>query len=81
MAKNTKLIADLTCALSVARSRFFSHEDAGNLTPAQKRAFDYTNMAYLLLFQAAQIELDAETEMQTLLAAERAAHLRREEFA
>lgn len=50
-----------------AQDAFFAHRDPGNLTPAQKQAFQYRDMAHLLLFKAAQMELDAETELQALL--------------
>lgn len=56
-----------------ARQQFFAHRDPGNLTPAQKRAFQYRNMALLLFLNAAQIELEAEQDMQALLAMEKAA--------
>lgn len=58
----------------VARERFFAHRDPGNLKFAQKRAFRFKSMAYLLLLKSAQMELEAELEMQSLLAQE-AAHV------
>lgn len=54
-----------------AQQEFFAHRDPGNLTPAQKQAFQYRDMAHLLLFKAAQMELDAEVELRALLNAEK----------
>lgn len=62
------IIHGLKAATAAAYGQFFKSRNPGNLTPAQEQAFQYRDMAYLLLFKAAQIELDAETELQALLA-------------
>lgn len=66
-------ITYLTDVRDDARTRYFTHVDPGGLTPAEKRAWDFENFAYLLLLQAAQIKLDAEIELQRLLDLEMAA--------
>jgi hypothetical protein len=53
-----------------ARDHFFLHRNPGNLTPAENTAFAMEAEAYELLLRAAQIRLDAEEELQRLLAAE-----------
>lgn len=63
-------LTDLIDRSNDARRRFFSHRDPGNLKPAEKRAFQYENMAYLLLWKAAQRKLEAELELQALLTQE-----------
>lgn len=55
-----------------ARADYLSHCDPGNLTAAGKRAFQYRNMALLLMLKAAQLELDAELEFHALMANEAA---------
>lgn len=72
MADDTLNISILMDRRDTARDRFFAHRDPGNLTPPQRLAFKYTNMAFLLLFKAAQTELEAEIEMLALLEAETA---------
>jgi len=66
-------IIELTKARNFARDAYFAHHDPGNLTPAQKHAYQYRNMALLLLLHAAQAELDAEVDMRALLSMEQAA--------
>lgn len=68
---NRKLLR-LTGARNKARWEYFNYSDPGNLTPPQKRAFKYRSMALLLQLEAAQIELDAEAEIQELLELEAA---------
>lgn len=63
-------LSDLMDACDAARQQFFAHRDPGGLTPAQKRSFQYTNMALLLLFKAAQIEVEAELQFHALKAQE-----------
>lgn len=70
MAKDCPNLSALMDARDAARDQFFSHRDPGNLTPAQKSAYRYTNMALLLLLKAAQIELESELEFHALKAAE-----------
>lgn len=71
MADDTPQPIDLLIAnRDHARAAFFAHGDPGNLTPAQRLAFQYRNMALLLLLKAAQIELDAELHLHALIAAE-----------
>ena len=55
-----------------AKAQFFAHCDPGNLTPSQKTAYQFRDMALLLLLKAAQIELDAELELRDLIRAEAA---------
>lgn len=66
-------ITALITARNDARLTFFAHRDPGDLTPAEKRAFKYRNMAFLLLLKAAQMELEAETEMEALISLEQTA--------
>lgn len=68
---NNLKIEKLNAQRRGTQAQYFAHRDPGNLTPTEKQAFQYRDMAYLLLFKAAQIELDAETELQALLAEER----------
>lgn len=63
-------LSDLLDACDAARRQFFAHRDPGGLTPAQQRSFQYTNMALLLLFKAAQIEVEAELQFHALKAQE-----------
>lgn len=72
MADGTPNLSDLIDARDTAREQFFAHRDPGNLTPSQKTAFQFRNMALLLLLKAAQIELEAELEMHALMALEAA---------
>lgn len=69
---NASKLEALKYSVHWAQDAFFASRDPGNLTPAQKQAFQYRDMAYLLLFKAAQMELDAECELQTLLNMEKA---------
>lgn len=73
MADETNpVLFHLTAARDTARHNFFMHRNAGNLTPSQRIAWHYRDMALLLFFKAAQLELEAETEIQVLLATEAA---------
>lgn len=63
-------LSELMDRSDTARQRFFAHRDPGNLRPAEKRAFQYENMAFLLLWKAAQRKLEAELELQALLSQE-----------
>lgn len=55
------------------RERYFSHTNPGGLTPPHQKAWEFEHFALQLLLEAAQMRLDAETEMDRLLRAERAA--------
>lgn len=66
----TRKIYSLSADVRRAQEVFFASRDPGNLSPAQKQAFHYRDTAKLLLFKAAQLELDAELELQKLLAME-----------
>lgn len=72
MADGIPSISTLIAARDGARERFFAHRDPGNLTPPQKTAFKYRNMAMLLWLKAAQIELEAELELCAMLEQETA---------
>lgn len=69
---DTLKIDRLQTQLRTAQGHFFGNRDPGNLTPAAKQAFQYRDMAYLLLLKAAQMELEAEVELQVLLKTEAA---------
>lgn len=74
MAASDNDIVQLVTTRDKARDEFFASRDPGNLTSIQKQAFQYRDMAYLLLFKAAQMELDAELELRALLKAEKLPH-------
>lgn len=73
MADANQHLTDLIEARDSARAQFFAHRDPGNLTPSQKSAFKYRNMALLLLLKAAQLELDAELQLHALMIEDNAA--------
>ena len=73
MAGMTTKILILTVQRDDAARRYFDHLRRGNLTPSQLTAFELQDVALRLLLKAAQIELDAEIELQTLLNVEQAA--------
>lgn len=68
MGEARHIIDVLTNDRDRARQSFFAHSNPGNLTPAGSRAWQIEHNALRDLLRAAQIRLDAETEMQQLLA-------------
>lgn len=74
MAGFDRILNHLTFTRDEARDQYFAFHNPGNLTPAQKHAFQFREMAYLLLLNAAQMELDAEMKLRALLSQENALH-------
>lgn len=66
----TNDISELETARNEARRLYFAYRDLGGLKPAQKKAYELERFALQLWLEAAEIRLQAESEMQRLLTAE-----------